>query len=229
MKRKWLFGLSLFLAGWIASRLPVPECPSVWAGGAACVDGDVNQDGALNITDPIHLLGFMFRGGPPPVTCSAVAAQPVSAVFIVRHCEKAGTPADDPPLTTEGMDRAIRLATVFKNAAVNHLIASEKIRTQQTLDPLREEKGIQPGDVAAIGDEAKVAETADGVVKLINTFNAGDVTVVAQHSTTIIPILKKLGVPDADANSVNTGVYDNLLLVLLPAGGTPQLIKLVYL
>jgi hypothetical protein len=127
------------------------------------------------------------------------------------------------------MERAQRLADVFKNASVNHLIASERLRTKQTIEPLPLAKGISTQEVAAIGEESTVVEAAEGVAQLISTFPAGDVTVVAQHSTTIVPILKKLGVLEADANSVSTSVFDNLLLVLLPVGGTPQLIQLTYL
>lgn len=226
MKRKWIFGVSLFFAGWIACKLPLHQDVTAWAGAQTCIDGDVNQDGTLNITDPVRLLTFLFQGGPPPVTCSAAAPKPVSIVFVTRHAEKAASPADDPPLTTEGMDRAQRLADVFKNATVQHLIASTKIRTQQTLDPLAAAHQIKPEDYLKIGDLDPAV--AKDVVKAIKGFPQGDVTIVCHHSTTVEPILEALGLPKSDVTPIDTNAYDNLIEVLLPAGGSPQMVKLTY-
>ena len=38
--------------------------------GPQCVNGDVNGDAAVDITDPIHLLSYIFEGGPEPVACA---------------------------------------------------------------------------------------------------------------------------------------------------------------
>jgi len=35
-----------------------------------CVTGDVNGDFIVDITDPIHLLGYIFEGTPEPVACA---------------------------------------------------------------------------------------------------------------------------------------------------------------
>jgi phosphohistidine phosphatase SixA len=224
VKRKWLFGVSLFLAGWIACKIPFDQRVTAWAGGQACVDGDVNQDSTLNITDAVHLLSFLFQGGPPPVTCSAATA-PVSIVFVTRHAEKEAAGVD-PPLTAEGMDRAKRLADVFKNAKVQHLIASTLLRTQQTLDPLFTAQQLKPEDFLKIGDLSTVS--AKDVAKAIRGFAPGDVTVVCHHSTTVEPILVELGISKSDAAAIDTNAYDNLVEVLIPASGSPQMVKLTY-
>jgi phosphohistidine phosphatase SixA len=224
VKRKWLLGVVLFLAGWFAGRLPFEGGVPAWAGGQTCVDGDVNQDGAVNLTDPVHLLAYLFQGGPAPITCS-VATAPVSIVFVTRHAEKEGA-GDDAPLSAEGMERAKRLAEVFKNAKVQHLISSTKIRTQQTLEPLATELGTKPEDFLKIGDLSQASAT--DIVNAIKGFTSGDVTVVCHHSTTVEPILIALGIPESEARSVDTGAYDNLIEVLLPAGGSPQMVKLTY-
>ena len=39
-----------------------------------CVTGDVNGDFTVDITDPIHLLGYIFEGTPEPVACAQVPA-----------------------------------------------------------------------------------------------------------------------------------------------------------
>ena len=38
--------------------------------GPNCVNGDVNGDFVVDITDPIHLLGYIFEGTPVPVACA---------------------------------------------------------------------------------------------------------------------------------------------------------------
>ena len=38
--------------------------------GPNCVEGDVNGDFVVDITDPIHLLGYIFDGTPLPVACA---------------------------------------------------------------------------------------------------------------------------------------------------------------
>jgi phosphohistidine phosphatase SixA len=225
MKRHWVFAVLIFCAGWSSSRLPWNGVLPAWAGGGASVAGDVNRDGAVNLSDPIHLLSFLFQGGPPPAACDAPPG-PVTVAFLVRHAEKAAAPADDPCLTPEGALRAERLAEVFKNARVDRLIASEKCRTRETLAPLAAQQGIATMDL--IGDEERVAGSVAGVSQAVRAATPGTVLVVAHHSTTIRPLLKEWGVPAADADSVNTGVHDNLLVVLLPAGGSPQLLKLRY-
>ena len=48
--------------------------------GPNCVNGDVNGDFVVDITDPIHLLGYIFEGTPVPVAC----AQSPADVFVVN-------------------------------------------------------------------------------------------------------------------------------------------------
>jgi len=46
-------------------------------GGPGRIDftrGDANADGAIDITDPVYTLGFLFLGGPPPPTDDAADA-----------------------------------------------------------------------------------------------------------------------------------------------------------
>ncbi|HZN60734.1 MAG TPA: histidine phosphatase family protein [Planctomycetota bacterium] len=220
-QRRWQIFFGVLLAGWLLGRVPFPHQLVAWAGSPSCVDGDVNGDGALNIADPIRLLAFLFQGGDPPTTCSAAAGR-VSPVFVVRHAEK-----DGECLSAEGKDRAVRLGDVFKYAKVNHLVASTICRTKETLEPLAAVQKIPATEIAQVGD-LEVA-SAKEVVKLVRTYPAGDVTVVCHHSTTVEAILIELGIDAAEAHTVDTNAYDNLLLVMVPAGSAaPQLVKLAY-
>src|SRR3954453_2542467 len=71
-----------------------------------------------------------------------------AVVLIVRHAEKAAAPAQDPPLTAAGNQRAGELARVAgawtaAGAPIRALFASEVQRTQQTLLPLAATSGLK--------------------------------------------------------------------------------------
>ncbi len=42
--------------------------------GPQCVSGDVNDDAAVDLSDPLYLLNYLFQGGPEPVACAQVPA-----------------------------------------------------------------------------------------------------------------------------------------------------------
>jgi len=214
MKKLLSVGLAFFAAGLLACKL-LDEV-LVLAEPVQMVDGDVNGDGELNVTDPVYLLRFLFLGGPAPIACPPPGG-PVSTVVIVRHAEKESTGAD-PGLTPEGQARAAHLAEVLGRAAVNALIASELRRTQETLQPLSDLKAMP----------LEIIEMEEDVVARLTAMPAGSLAVVAHHSYTIPNILKQLGIEDLTGIDVTGDHYDEFLVVLLPSGGKPQLVHLTY-
>jgi hypothetical protein len=50
-------------------------------------NGDVNSDGALNISDAIYLLEHLFRGGPPPVALTCGDPKPTKKVTIAPSAD----------------------------------------------------------------------------------------------------------------------------------------------
>lgn len=155
-----------------------------------------------------------------PAVCDA-AEQPISCVFIVRHAEK-----EDDCLSAQGKERARRLAEVFRRVKVHHLIASTVCRTRETLEPLAAQQKIDIARIAAIGDLSLAS--ADAVARAVRSYPAGDVTVIAHHSTTLEAIAVSLGVSARAAAAIDTSGNDAIALVLLPATGTPQLVQLSY-
>jgi len=63
MKKIILVALIAFLASWFWSGYPI-----ALAGFAG--NGDVNADNALDLSDPVYLLSFLFQGGPAPELCA---------------------------------------------------------------------------------------------------------------------------------------------------------------
>lgn len=204
----------------IGVRGPVRD-DAAWAQDGeppACQAGDVNSDGEVDISDPVHLLRFLFLDGPAPAGCPA-PGEPMSAVLVVRHAEKGD--GVDPGLTEVGQARAEHLAQVLRSLPVDHLIASDLRRTQETLAPTA--ALFSDLELEIIGDEAP-EEVARRVLEL----EPGSVTVVAHHSYTIHSILEGLGLEDVRDIPVGGTHHDNLLLVLLPRGAPARLLRLHY-
>ena len=109
---------------------------------------------------------------------------PVTTVLIIRHAEKGATPANDPPLSTDGQARAQTLARLAGEANVRAVYATEFARTQQTVQPLATQLGLSVTQIAA--------SDADALVNNILSNHRGEVVVVAGHSNTVPIIIEKL-------------------------------------
>ncbi|HEY7235878.1 MAG TPA: histidine phosphatase family protein, partial [Gemmatimonadaceae bacterium] len=87
-----------------------------------------------------------------------IAALPLAAqeraattVILVRHAEKAATPADDPPLTKAGQARARALAVIAHDAGVTAIVTTQFVRSRTTAEPAASALGITPEVVRAVG------------------------------------------------------------------------------
>jgi broad specificity phosphatase PhoE len=146
------------------------------------------------------------------VLASATAAP--SAIFIVRHAEKASNTDKDPDLAEAGRARAESLAKMLKDASITAIYATEFKRTQQTAAPVAKALGIQLTIVPA-------KDTATLSAKLRDLH--GNALVVG-HGNTIPDLIKALGV-ETLVNIAETD-YDNLLVVVLDE--KPHLLQLHY-
>jgi hypothetical protein len=206
MKRKALFFTIPFLAVGILFlvRTPHGERPPAWADPQTCVAGDVDGDGTLNITDPVVLLRFLFEGSTAPVACRP-AAEPPTIIVVSRHAEKeSGT---DPGLTPVGKERAQRLAFALGNLPVTQLLASDLRRTQETLQPLADLKGMA----------MELLVDTETVLARVRSLPAGSIAVLVHHSYTLPDILEGLGVR-RDLLDWSGTSYDNLLVLIRRTG-----------
>jgi broad specificity phosphatase PhoE len=155
------------------------------------------------------------------VSTSAAAQQ---TIFVVRHAERADTaadgaaamvtPATDPPLSNAGHERAARLASMLRSADITHIFTTEFRRTQETAGPLAEQLKLTPV-IAASKDPAPLVEQVRQL--------KGNALIVG-HSNTIPDLLKRLGIKDTV--TIPDAEYDNLFIVVRPAGGAPALVRL---
>lgn len=67
MRRLYDFGMGVgaaLLLGWCVRGVPAGAEGGEGAATAPTMNGDVNGDGVINLTDAVYLLNFLFKGGP---------------------------------------------------------------------------------------------------------------------------------------------------------------------
>ena len=165
---------------------------------------------------------------PEPVAAEPATAEPAvgrpTAVFVVRHGEKADDDPRDPTLSAAGQARARALATSLAQAGVTHLFTSEFRRTQATLRPLADAVKLEPVVIPA-ADQAALTTA-------IEALPAGSVVVVAGHSNTVPALVTALGgeargtVASPAGPVLPDDAYDRVFLVIRPARGPVQTLEL---
>jgi phosphohistidine phosphatase SixA len=158
------------------------------------------------------LLAVMTLGGwacapaqdeTPAPASEAEPAAPVRIV-LVRHAENTGD-----ALTEAGWRRAENLAAMFEHSGVTHLYASDRMRSQETLQPLAERTGLAV-DVLPAADHA-------GWITALEGLPAGALAVVAGHSNTVPAMVRDLGgsVDRLDeTGNLPHHTYDRIFLVV---------------
>lgn len=142
-----------------------------------------------------------------------------TVVYVVRHAEKAATPADDPPLSAEGAARAAALADLLADAGVRHVYSSQFRRTRDTAAPLADRLGREVTVLPITGPDVAAALRAQA--RQIVTEAEGAAALVVGHSNTVpIMIAEWTGEPMAD---LDEGAYGDLFVVTLQADGTARL------
>ncbi len=139
-----------------------------------------------------------------------------ATVFLVRHAEKT-TEEQDPGLTEAGLARAFELATMLRDAGIEHILSSDYRRTRDTAIPLAEALGLSieiydPRDLPAL--VARLAELGGRVL-------------VVGHSNTTPTVVELLGgdpgppIDEAEHDRlyvVSTGIDGSVSTVLIRYG-----------
>jgi broad specificity phosphatase PhoE len=162
-------------------------------------------------------------------TSTAAQEGPATTVLLVRHAEKATTPASDPGLTADGDARARALADVLRDANVQAVYVTQYARTQLTALPTARAAGVDLSVIAiqtaamsaAAALDANVRATAERI-----RANPGRNALVVGHSNTIPAIIRALGAPDP--GSIAEDDYDDLFVVTLQEGRAPALVRARY-
>jgi phosphohistidine phosphatase SixA len=187
---------------------------------------------------PVLIAVLLFAGTPPPFATGSpgqsAADSAASAIFIVRHAERADAarsgqppasmtpPADNrmtgpanPGLSPAGDARAARLAAMLRAAGIARIFTTEFARTRATAEPLARSSGVPVVALPANDLPALMARLSE----------RGGPALVVGHSNTIPEILKALGVKEHI--TIGDAEYDNLFIVIRHGGGS-QLVALKF-
>ena len=149
----------------------------------------------------------------------AAARAQATTVVLVRHAEKAPTPANDPLLSDAGQARAGALAEALADAQVQAVIVTPYQRTRLTAQPLLDKRGLAPQVVTIT--PTHVADVARAVRE-----HKGQVVLVVGHSNTIPAIVGALGGPKLP--DLCDAQYAQLFTLVIPEQGTPSLVRSQY-
>ena len=150
---------------------------------------------------------------------SALAQEQPTTVIVVRHAEKAQTPAADPPLTAEGSLRADQLAGALRDAGVTAIYSTPYARTQQTAAPLARSLGITVTETPI--PNRNVAAYATDIATRAK--RDGGVIVVVGHSNTGGAVIKALGGPDI--GEIADERYDDLFVLTIQDGKPTRMVR----
>ena len=145
-----------------------------------------------------------------------------SIVVLASAGEKDPGTIDDPPTSTEGEQRAQRLAQLFAAGAgqgrLDALYVSSERRAQQTAAPLAERLHLKPNVFAAQDAAATAAGLLHG--------REGTAVLVVAGGTAVQQFLRQLAGTATSADAVSEP--DLLYIVSLPSVGHPHVLRLKY-
>lgn len=139
------------------------------------------------------------------ISCTAFAQ--TTTIWVVRHAEKATTPANDPDLTPEGRERAAALAKQLKRQKIVAVFTTPYKRTTQTGERTLKQAGLA---------EIKTYNPADlpAFAKQVLQDYAGKNILVVGHSNTVIPTLQAFGATKP-FDTLDDEDYDQLFKVTI--------------
>ena len=146
------------------------------------------------------------------VTAQGPASAP-TIVILVRHAEKGTEPANDPPLTARGTERAAALSEALREAKVAAVYHTPTLRTRDTARPVAARFGLTPQLIPLVPRAAQ----GDSIVAIARR-HPGQTIVLVGHSNTVMPWLAALGGP-ARADLCDHE-YDGLFTAILDGGTT---------
>lgn len=152
------------------------------------------------------------------VASLAAACAPVTRVVLVRHGERGN--GQDPPLTTQGQQRAQALVPVVEGAGLSAIFRTQLLRSVQTAAPVAQAVGLTPIEV--ILNSGQEAQHATQVINRIQGDFKGRTVLVVGHTTTLPVIIRQLGV--STTVNVPEDEFDHLFIVIKRADRPGRLI-----
>lgn len=148
--------------------------------------------------------------------CSSQPAAGDSATYIlVRHAEKAAAPAQDPPLTEAGRQRAQRLADDLQGTRLDAVYSSAYRRTRQTAAPIAHAQQRPVIDYAP--------DDAAGFATRLRADHPRGTVLVVGHSNTLPPLARALC--DCSVADMDERIYGIRYTIRVDASGRATLVE----
>lgn len=149
-----------------------------------------------------------------PVLLALFAWSCSNTIYVVRHAEKAAgvdpatmTSYTDPPLTTEGQERALQLKQILGGKNIRYIYSTNTLRTVSTARPLKELFLGMPVRLYS----AK-PDSLPGFLGQLRSLRRGDILVVG-HSNTVDDLINGLAGEKVIPGDLGDREYDNLFIL----------------
>ena len=149
----------------------------------------------------------------------AQRSETVTTFILLRHAEKATDGTDDPDLKPEGVERAERIAAMFKNTHVDAIYSTRYKRTTNTIALLARTKNLSVQHY-----EAHKPDAIEDILKK----HAGRTVVVCGHSNNI-PWTANLLLGKEEYKNYDDAEYGIILIVsVIEKGKLAKVTRLDY-
>ena len=138
-----------------------------------------------------------------------------ATVFLVRHAEKT-TEEQDPGLTEAGLARAVELATMLRDAGIEHILSSDYRRTRDSAIPLAE----------ALGLSIEIYDPRDLPALVTRLAELGGRVLVVGHSDTTPTVVELLGGDPGPL--IDESEHDRLYVVCTGIDGSVSTVLIRY-
>jgi 2,3-bisphosphoglycerate-dependent phosphoglycerate mutase len=159
------------------------------------------------------LLFVLFAAG------TITFAQNQTTFILVRHAEKSDDGTKNPPLNEAGVERAINIANMLEKQNIAALYSTPYKRTQETLQPLAENKGLEVQEYDPYAKGEWLATLAE---------KHGNGTVVISGHSNTIPILANALLGDETFAQFDDSDYSNLIIIICDKVGNGKLVRLSF-
>lgn len=140
-----------------------------------------------------------------------------TTVILVRHAEKHADGSQDPDLSTEGKQRAERLAQVLAHQRIDQIFSTNYKRTKNTAAPVASAKQLT----------VETYNPSDPGLKTMVENSKGKTLLIVGHSNTI-PALANLLLGEKRFNDFADTEYNNLIVITLAPQVKPTAVWLTY-
>ena len=140
--------------------------------------------------------------------------------YLVRHAEKDTAIKDEPPLTSEGLARATKIADIMRGTRVDAIYSTITLRTMFTVDSLADIKAMKilPYENKTLKDLLETVKTSTDYNRIF----------IVGHSNTIPSITNTLAGRDIFTKTFDESDYGNFVIVVEKKSGATDVYTLRY-